>query len=1036
MSQLVNEAFPQLLEIAVKSLLILLTASIVTAALRRSPAATRSFVWTLAIGGVLLLPVVILTAPRATLLPSWLSSELIAPPSVPATPTIAQATPSDNPTAEATISPTAAAPSLAESTASNNFDKPLQTIEPVELPADVADVAPAQQTIAQIGWTWPKIVLSIWFTGVAVNLLLIAVGLLRLIHLSRTSRPIGDSALTELLATLRHRIGIRRTVTLVQHRRWSTPATWGLVRPRILVPDDFETWSAERQHAVLAHELAHIQRGDHFFQLLSRFACSLYWFNPLIWFAAKQLSRERELACDDVVLRLGERPSDYAEHLLQVALQTRRESALVTGMVISIVRRPEISHRVSAILDETRRRDPITRWACLSGALVCVLVVVPLAMLQSTSEAIAEPAPPVPVAAEVVSKDAPLPKGAVFRLGTDRFRQEGEIQHLRYTSDGKRIASSSNTGVIIWDAETGRQLRQLRPRSDDDFAHSIFAIGFSPDNEEIAAIFRSQLFVWEVSSGLELLSFPLPDGHGWLGEDSGRIEYSPDGKQIAVMLGGDAAVIDVATGKLIKTLTLDNHAGKYGLCWTPDGKSLLAATLIPNVVMWDVETGKVMREFKAGNGKSFSYNPTISADGKMLIAPCGKVVNMWDLQTGKHLKEVPLTVDFANTAILTPDNQRLIACGQMNGIQIVDMPTGKARTINSRLWINRTIAVSPDYKTVTVGAVYPTLRQWDIETGKERFPELTDTAHDAEVRSVAYSPDGKLIASGGNNGHTALWDASTGKLVRKISSFANLITFSPSGKNLLTSWENLSGIRIFDVASGKHLRTLEGGAKRVRAFAYTADGKQLVSVVSNSPYIWSSPVGEELIQVWDFDAAKKLREFKFRTASTQSMAISPDGSLLMTGTANSLVHIIDLATGKELALLPGHKHSIAALSLSRDGKLLASGSFDQTIRLWDTQTWKSVRIIKGHERAINTLAFSPDGRQLISAGGARSYPIATPQPPRIRLWDVDTGKQIGEFSGHDTHTASVAFSPDGQRVVSGHDNTTILIWDVKQAQRP
>jgi WD40 repeat protein len=235
-------------------------------------------------------------------------------------------------------------------------------------------------------------------------------------------------------------------------------------------------------------------------------------------------------------------------------------------------------------------------------------------------------------------------------------------------------------------------------------------------------------------------------------------------------------------------------------------------------------------------------------------------------------------------------------------------------------------------------------------------------------------------------------------------------------------------IRVWDVDSGMELRTIETGKKRVRAFALTPDGKKLISVVTDSPYIWHSPVGDETIQLWDFESGEKIREFTLKTASTESVALTRDGTSLVTGSANGIIHVIDIESGNERETLPGHSHSVSALAYSSDGALLASGSFDQTIRVWDAQTWKSIRVLK-EERALTSLAFSPDDRILASGSGTDSYG-SREHPPRIGFWDVRSGERIGALSGYNANTSAVAFAPNSRRLVSAHNNTTLLVWDV------
>src|SRR6185437_3443748 len=371
--------------------------------------------------------------------------------------------------------------------------------------------------------------------------------------------------------------------------------------------------------------------------------------------------------------------------------------------------------------------------------------------------------------------------------------------------------------------------------------------------------------VWEVDTGLELLSCRIDSKTGALinGFDV-EISYSPDGEQLAVSGGISVLLFDTTTGKLARELANEGQRAAFcGLCWAADGTCLSSATLDPAVVTWNAETGELVRRFEKKE-QDFSRSPTMSTDGKLLLTSTGGLIDVWRFSTGEHLKRIKTNADFVNTLVLTPDQKTLIVGSQDGKIRVIDFERGTLlREIDGGLWIGRSIAVSPDFKTVALGAVFPTIRQWDIETGEEKFPEFTSTGHDAEVRCVAYSPDGQIIASGGPNHQINLWDARTGKLRLRLpsESSANRIAFTPSGHYLLTSWENAGVIRVWDVATGKAVKTIDSGMRTVRSFAVSSDGKELVSVVSNSKYVWHSPIGEEAFQVWDLESGVKRREF-------------------------------------------------------------------------------------------------------------------------------------------------------------------------------
>jgi WD40 repeat protein len=163
------------------------------------------------------------------------------------------------------------------------------------------------------------------------------------------------------------------------------------------------------------------------------------------------------------------------------------------------------------------------------------------------------------------------------------------------------------------------------------------------------------------------------------------------------------------------------------------------------------------------------------------------------------------------------------------------------------------------------------------------------------------------------------------------------------------------------------------------------------------------------------------REFKGHTGTVASVAISPDGKLLATGSYDNTVKLWDFATGKELHTLKGHTNQVYTVAFSPDGNLLASGSQDKTIRLWDPKEGKFLRELKGHGDTVHTVAFSPDSKLLASGSVDKT----------VRLWNPGDGKEAKNFgTGHKGTVFAVAFSPDGKLLASASDDKTVKVFDV------
>ena len=186
----------------------------------------------------------------------------------------------------------------------------------------------------------------------------------------------------ELLDESKGELRIRRPVSLLCDPLTSVPATAGFRHPAILLPENARHWPRQRRRLVLLHELAHIRRFDWLTQTLALLACAVHWFNPLAWFIARQARREQELACDDVVLGCRVAPDVYAEELLDFASSFGRCDSL-SAICVPMARPSSLNERLVAVLDESRRRNPLTQAMTVWGLTILAVVVIPIAICGS-----------------------------------------------------------------------------------------------------------------------------------------------------------------------------------------------------------------------------------------------------------------------------------------------------------------------------------------------------------------------------------------------------------------------------------------------------------------------------------------------------------------------------------------------------------------------------------------------------------------------------------------------------------------------------
>ncbi|MSR60899.1 MAG: hypothetical protein EXS08_00435 [Planctomycetes bacterium] len=261
--------------------------------------------------------------------------------------------------------------------------------------------------------------LFVWLAGALALLGLHLVRRLALARLVRRATPLAGAPWSAALVRATAAVGLRRPVRLVESETVSVPLALGWWRPVVMLPRAARAWDEAQLDSVLRHELVHLRRGDEAWHALAVLARALHWPDPLVWFAARRLVRDREHSCDECVLDSGVPASRYARHLLAVTseLAPRRTHRYGAPAMATAT---EVGERVRALL-ESRRSGPVPASARVGLALAAALVAVPLGALQARAdelEALAR------VRALIALREVPLDEGARVELrdalGDDR----------------------------------------------------------------------------------------------------------------------------------------------------------------------------------------------------------------------------------------------------------------------------------------------------------------------------------------------------------------------------------------------------------------------------------------------------------------------------------------------------------------------------------------------------------------------------------------------------------------------------------------
>lgn len=388
-----------ILDAALKGTLLLFVACVAAWILRRASAALLHRLWSLTLLGLLLLPLLSLA------LPAW-RLPLLPEASVPSEPVAPKALAASVPNQAL---PQNALPGfMADGPIGGRGDAkaaPQSNIDELVGAFNTGSQSPQQQpALWRLGVA--AAVSAIWLSGTLLVLAGLCVGIYRTCQLSWRSQqmagwqPYADEQ--------RQRLGLLRAVELREHAQPFVPLTSGIFRPMVLLPKQAREWSESLQRAVLLHELAHVQRGDVIFQLLGRLACAFYWFHPLAWWALNRLRLERELACDDAVVRAGERASDYAAQLLEVARMCQQPSG-VPLLAVAMAQGSNLEHRVRTMFDASRSHAPLRSGLAAGSllgtlALVTLLAAAQLVARTNGVQAADEPPPSPPATNAVQSK--------------------------------------------------------------------------------------------------------------------------------------------------------------------------------------------------------------------------------------------------------------------------------------------------------------------------------------------------------------------------------------------------------------------------------------------------------------------------------------------------------------------------------------------------------------------------------------------------------------------------------------------------------
>ncbi len=593
---------------------------------------------------------------------------------------------------------------------------------------------------------------------------------------------------------------------------------------------------------------------------------------------------------------------------------------------------------------------------------------------------------------------SPFPEHVARVFGNPRLRHADRIDDLSFSADGSRLATISRDGTVkIWDIGSGRELKSFQSSAEESQSVRTAVLG-SPNRQVRKAV---------------------------------AVACSPDGKVVAFAVGKEIHLVDVETGKQIRSC--QGHTSYVvSLAFAPDGKSFASGSDDRSVRTWELESGKQLLKLDGHNQKVQCV--TYSADGKLLgsISDDG-AVRVYNASNG----QVRQGIIFYNTTnneggyclAFSPDGTKCASCGVTGPPRTNLAPTAEGAVApgTGKLLQNfqghtgqaLSVTFSKDGKLLATAGKDRTVRLWDVETGQS---VRNFHGHLDEVTGVAFHPDGQQLVSVSADQSVRVWQLDVREHQRPLVDHSGAVwsaAFSPDGTRVVSGSADRT-VKIWDVLKDKPIKTLTGHKAPVTVAMYSPDGKSILSAS-----------GDETLKLWNAETGEERFTLRGHNFAVMAAAFDRDGKRIVSGAADKLLKIWDPATGKELQSIKGHTAVVSAVAFHPDGKQLASGSADGVIKIWniaDPKATKEIATLTAHSQGVSALAFSPEGNLLVSSGGDHLLKIWT-MPGENPL--LAGPALLRRLDGHSAPVSSVAFSPDGRFIASGGGDKIIKLWDAR-----